>query len=164
MLILAIILLGIAIILTGADIIYIFQSKDNNEYEKRYKTKDSLYRLFIVSFLLTVIMVVSIYKASMIYPTLLSRKETAISLKSEIIRIKKSYYPQKSIGKFIAGSLDNMKQSTVLSMYIAKYAKAKAKFNASLAKNKAICSMPIYWIFGSNIVMDCNAIINMKSL
>ena len=82
MLILAIILLGIAVILTGADIIYIFQSKDNNEYEKRYKTKDSLYRLFIVSFLLTVIMVVSIYKASMIYPTLLSRKATAISLRS----------------------------------------------------------------------------------
>ena len=57
-----------------------------------------------------------------------------------------------------------MKQSTALSMYIAKYAQAKAKFNASLAKNKAICSMPIYWIFGSNIVMDCNAITNMKNL
>ena len=164
MLILAIILLGIAIILTGADIIYIFQSKDNNEYEKRYKTKESLYRLFTVSFILTVIMVVSIYKASMIYPKLLSCKATAISLQSEIIRIKKSYYPQKSSGKFIGGSLDNMKQSTALSLYIAKYAKAKAKFNASLAKNKAICSMPIYWIFGSNIVMDCNAITNMKNL
>ena len=121
------------------------------------------YCLFGVVILGTVA-AISIFVASMIYPTLLSRKATAISLKSEIIRIKKSYYPQKSSGKFIGGSLDNMKQSTALSLYIAKYAKAKAKFNASLAKNKAICSMPIYWIFGSNIVMDCNAITNMKNL
>ena len=113
---------------------------------------------------LGVVATVSIFKASMVYPRLLSKKATAISLKSEISRIKKSYYPQKSSGKFIGGSLDNMKQSTTLSLYIAKYAKAKAVFNASLAKNKAICDMPIYWIFGSNIVMDCNAITTMKSL
>ena len=164
MLMLAIVLLGIAVMVTGIDIIYISKSRGTNRYEKRYKTKESLYRLFIVSFLLTVIMVVSIYKASMIYPTLLSHKATAISLRSEIVRIKKSYYPQKNNGKFIGGPLDNMKQSTALSLYIAKYAKAKAKFNASLAKNKAICNMPIYWIFGSNIVMNCNAITNMKNL
>ncbi len=137
-------------------------------YIKKYAQEDAIATVFGLSvaggvFLLAIVGV-SIYKATMIYPALLAKKATAISLKSEIIRIKKSYYPQKSSGKFIGGSLDNMKQSTALSLYIAKYAKAKAKFNASLAKNKAICSMPIYWIFGSNIVMDCNAITNMKNL
>ena len=157
------IFLGIIIV-----IIVIFQLKSISKivpkYNRRAELKEVGYECLFGTVLLAVIITISIFVASMVYPKLLSKKATAISLRSEIIRIKKSYYPQKSSGKFIGGSLDNMKQSTALSMYIAKYAKAKAKFNASLAKNKAICSMPIYWIFGSNIVMDCNAITNMKSL
>ena len=157
------IFLGIIIV-----IIVIFQLKSISKivpkYNRRAELEEVGYECLFGTVLLAVIITISIFVASMVYPKLLSKKATAISLRSEIIRIKKSYYPQKSSGKFIGGSLDNMKQSTALSMYIAKYAKAKAKFNASLAKNKAICSMPIYWIFGSNIVMDCNAITNMKSL
>ncbi len=157
------IFLGIIIV-----IIVIFQLKSISKivpkYNRRAELEEVGYECLFGTVLLAVIITISIFVASMVYPKLLSKKATAISLRSEIIRIKKSYYPQKSSGKFIGGSLDNMKQSTALSMYIAKYAKAKAKFNASLAKNKAICSMPIYWIFGSNIVMDCNAITNMKNL
>ena len=126
---------------------------------------DEIIGVYLFSvFVLASIITVSIIAASMIYPNLSSRKAIAISLRSEIVRIKKSYYPQKSRGKLIGGSLDNMKQSTNLSLYITKYAKAKAKFNASLAKDKAICNIPIYWIFGSNIAMNCNAIMNMKNL
>jgi len=157
------IFLGIIIV-----IIVIFQLKSISKivpkYNRRAELEEVGYECLFGTVLLAVIITISIFVASMVYPKLLSKKATAISLRSEIIRIKKSYYPQKSSGKFIGGSLDNMKQSTALSMYIAKYAQAKAKFNASLAKNKAICSMPIYWIFGSNIVMDCNAITNMKNL
>ena len=157
------IFLGIIIV-----IIVIFQLKSISKivpkYNRRAELEEVGYECLFGTVLLAVIITISIFVASMVYPKLLSKKATAISLRSEIIRIKKSYYPQKSSGKFIGGSLDNMKQSTALSMYIAKYAKAKAKFNAYLAKNKAICDMPIYWIFGSNIVMDCNAITNMKSL
>ena len=149
-------------------IVVVFQLKSISKivpkYNRRAELEEVGYECLFGTVLLAVIITISIFVASMVYPKLLSKKATAISLRSEIIRIKKSYYPQKSSGKFIGGSLDNMKQSTALSLYIAKYAQAKAKFNASLAKNKAVCSMPIYWIFGSNIVMDCNAITNMKNL
>ncbi|MHB1681189.1 MAG: hypothetical protein ACYCTB_11915 [bacterium] len=94
-----------------------------------------------------------------VYPHLEAQKSKVLALKSEIIRIKKSFYAEgKRPALLIGGSLDNIKQSTNLSIYISKYAKSKANFAYDIAKYKTACNVLPYWIIGSNIAMDCPAI------
>ncbi len=121
----------------------------------------------VVTIIFLIVVGTSYYDASMIYPNLLAKKAVATSLKSEISRVRNSYYPEKD-NKFksllVHGSLDNMEQSKALSLYISKYAKAKSIFDSKLAKDQAICRMPVYWILGSNLVMGCNEILTTKQL
>ena len=75
---------------------------------------------------------------AMTYPTLTGARAEAIALKSEIATVQAAYY--KDIvrdNQFIGGSLDNMKQSTILSEYIESYAKRKAHYNRTLTEAKA---------------------------
>jgi len=102
-----------------------------------------------------------------IYPYLKAKESKVLALRSEIIKIKKSFYVKgEGHSLLIGGSLDNMKQSTNLSLYISKYAKSKSNFAYSLTNNKTACNILPYWILGSNIAMDCPAIekINPKFL
>ncbi len=121
----------------------------------------------VVTIIFLIVAGTSYYDASMIYPNLLAKRAIATSLKSEISRVRKSYYPEKDNkikSLLVHGSLDNMEQSKALSMYVTKYAKAKSIFDSKLVKDQTICRMPIYWILGSNLVMGCNEILTTKQL
>jgi membrane-associated HD superfamily phosphohydrolase len=123
--------------------------------------------IIVVTIIFLIVSGTSYYDASMIYPNLLAKKAVATSLKSEISRIKNSYYPEKNNkikSLLVHGSLDNMEQSKALSLYISKYAEAKSIFDSKLVKDQAICRMPIYWILGSNLVMNCGEILATKQL
>lgn len=123
--------------------------------------------IILVSILFFIFAGASYYYASMIYPNLLAKRAIATSLKSEISRIKNSYYPEKNNkikSLLVHGSLDNMEQSKALSLYISKYAEAKSIFDSKLVKDQAICRMPVYWILGSNLVMNCGEILATKQL
>ena len=45
-------------------------------------------------------------------------------------------YEYKTDGKFIAGSIENLKQSTILSEYIQKVAEKEANYNGKIDKCK----------------------------
>ena len=123
--------------------------------------------IIVVTIIFLIVSGTSYYDASMIYPNLLAKKAVATSLKSEISRIKNSYYPEKNNkikSLLVHGSLDNMEQSKALSLYISKYAEAKSIFDSKLVKDQAICRMPVYWILGSNLVMNCGEILATKQL
>ncbi len=131
----------------------------------KYDMDDVIQSILALSFIVIVgFFTVSLYEAAMVAPNLSSSRAKAIALKSEIARVRRAYYLQINKGKFIGGSLDNLKQSTNLSLYIANYAKAKAKYNAYLAKEKTICNTTLFWIVGSNIATNCPAIENMKPI
>jgi membrane-associated HD superfamily phosphohydrolase len=123
--------------------------------------------IIVVTIIFLIVSGTSYYDASMIYPNLLAKRAVATSLKSEIYRVRNSYYPEKNNeikSILVHGSLDNMEQSKALSLYISKYAKAKSIFNSKLVKDQAICRMPVYWIIGSNLVMNCGEILATKQL
>ncbi len=80
----------------------------------------------------------------MTYNTLVGLREEVISLKEEIDTIRSARY-EETHSKFVAGSLDNLGQSTALSQYIKTYAMKKAEYNRRLEEAKLKKTTPLYW-------------------
>jgi len=117
--------------------------------------------IMILIFMLTIGSIV--YSGIAIYPNLVSLKNKAKSIYSEINTIKNAYYENGQRISLIAGSLDNYKQSTNLSQYIKQYAELKAKYNSSLKYYQTIKEMWIYKLFGHAIFIS-NRIYNLEEL
>lgn len=71
-----------------------------------------------------------------VYPRLKGELEGIKALQSRIKDIKSASYEYEKDGTLIAGSLENYKQSTNLSKYIADLAVKESEYNNHLGKNK----------------------------
>ena len=78
---------------------------------------------------------------------MIAKKAEIVSYEKRIIDIKNARYKIKG-GEFIGGSLDNMKQSTNLSDYIANVAKLEAEYNKYLADCKISKHTTIFRLLG----------------
>jgi len=117
----------------------------------------------IISFL-TLLFVVN--SGIVVYPNLMGQRAEVLSLKQEIQSVKEAYYRKGYNSKDLI-NLDNMKQSTNLSQYIALYAKKKAEFNSSLRKIQTLKQSLLaylfnYTMFVSKKVMDIKPIGNIN--
>ncbi len=82
------------------------------------------------------------------YPKLRSTHIEIVSLKENISIIKNARYKlSKSSEVTIAGSLDNMKQSTNLSNYLSDLSKKEAKYLYDLENSKIHRTTLILWFF-----------------
>ena len=82
------------------------------------------------------------------YPCLKKKEMNAKSLQRRIVSIRSARYECKSSqSQLIAGSVENMKQSQVLSQFIGTVAKAEADYNKNLENSKIFESDPILWWF-----------------
>lgn len=103
------------------------------------------------------------------YPSLVAQREKVISLYEEIETMRGAYYSQSDLqgGVLVGGSLDNIKQSTILSDYINQYANEKSDYNSQLANAKATKKLLVLKIFGdalyiSEKVFELEPITNKK--
>ena len=80
-----------------------------------------------------------------LYSTLAGRQAEVLALQSEIETIRTAHYSGVKSGEFVGGSLDNLKQSEVLSNYIKSYAIKKATYNAALRSAKIRKQLGIYY-------------------
>jgi len=87
-------------------------------------------------------------------PNLVSQRENALSLQSEIETMRGAYYQQSNTGTLVGGSLDNLKQSTELSTYISNYATAKATYNQNLMSAQIRLQISFYWWLGDTLFMS----------
>jgi len=116
---------------------------------KNKDCSDEIIGVFIaLSVFCTVFTITYIVVGLNVYPSLIAQREEVITLKSEIENVRKAWYPNVNKNSLIAGSLDNFKQSTVLSEYIIEYASKKARYNANLNRNIVYKSKFIFWWFG----------------
>jgi len=97
------------------------------------------------------------------YPNLEGYKATAQSLYEEIETMRKTHYSEVQSGELVGGSLDNFKQSTILSEYVRDYAKRKAVYNSSLMSAKARLNCDFFWWLGDTLFMN-KEILKMEKL
>lgn len=66
------------------------------------------------------------------YPYLVKRLAKAETLQARIVDIKNAHYKYEADGELIAGSIENWKQSTILSNYISQLAVIESDYNGYL--------------------------------
>jgi len=66
------------------------------------------------------------------YPYLVKKLAKAEALQARIVDIRNSHYEYKDNGALVAGSVENWKQSTILSNYISQLANTEAGYNSYL--------------------------------
>ena len=66
------------------------------------------------------------------YPYLVKKLAKAETLQSRIVDIKNAHYKYESNGALVAGSIENWKQSTILSNYISQLAVIESDYNGYL--------------------------------
>jgi hypothetical protein len=82
------------------------------------------------------------------YPYLLSKKAEIVAYRNRIEDIKNAKYAYKTDGQFVAGSIENIKQSEVLSNYIKNVADKEAEYMGYLQKCKTYRETTLLRWFG----------------
>ena len=82
------------------------------------------------------------------YPSLVKRLAKAETLQARVADIKAAHYGYKVDGALVAGSIENWKQSTVLSDYITKLATVEADYNGYLKVCKSYKETFILYFLG----------------
>jgi len=88
------------------------------------------------------------------YGFLVQKKQEVISLRKRIDDIKKARYPHSNTASFVNGSIENFKQSTILSEYIKEVVQKEAKYNGYLSKCKAYKDNIITIIFADGFFIS----------
>jgi len=83
------------------------------------------------------------------YPTLAGNFAEIKVLENRIKDIRSSNYGYEKEGNFIAGSIENYKQSTNLTKYIADLATKESNYNKELKTAKIYKEMFLLYFFGS---------------
>ena len=83
------------------------------------------------------------------YPHLVKRLAKAETLQARIVDIRNAHYKYESNGALVAGSVENWKQSTVLSDYIAQLAVIESNYNGDLKTCIAYKETPILYFLSS---------------
>jgi len=114
------------------------------------------------SITLSVSIIVMILDGIYKYAQLVGQRIEVISLKQEIRSIKEAYY-KEAISTNNLVNLDNIKQSTNLSRYIANYATKKSIFNRTLKEKQTWKQMLLAFWFGDAIFIP-KKILDIKSI
>ena len=87
-----------------------------------------------------------------LYTDLLGARASVVAIKSEIDNIREAHYPEviRDGNVLVAGSIENIKQSTNLSEYINRYASAKALYNSHLVIAQAKKKLFMYRMFSQS--------------
>ena len=83
------------------------------------------------------------------YPYLTRKLAQVESLNHRIQDIKNASYKYKKDGNFVAGSIENINQSTNLSKYIADLAQKEAHYSGYLKEAKAYKETFVLYFFGN---------------
>jgi hypothetical protein len=82
------------------------------------------------------------------YPYLTRQLAQIEALQHRLQDIKEASYTYKQDGSFVAGSIENINQSTNLSKYITDLSKKEAKYNGYLQEAKIYKKIFILYFFG----------------
>ncbi len=107
--------------------------------------KDNFFALMFPAFIFFVLFIVLSINGIWVYPILIEEKTQVAAIQSEISSIRQAHYKESKNGSLVGGSLDNMKQSTVLSEYIKAYALKKANYNGRLSYVKTKMGKKVFW-------------------
>ena len=83
------------------------------------------------------------------YPYLKGEQERVLVLQDNVELMKSAHYSEVISGNLVGGSVDNLKQSTNLSIYINSYISVKSVYNKRLTRIKISKQLPIMWWFDS---------------
>jgi hypothetical protein len=82
------------------------------------------------------------------YPYLNKELSQVETLENRVEDIRNASYKYKKDGNFVAGSIENINQSTNLTKYISDLAKKEASYNGYLRKVKDYKEIFALWFFG----------------
>lgn len=117
---------------------FILAKKD--KFDEAYTVLPIIFSaLFLIVFV--VILLVGINE----YPYLKGEQERVLVLQDNVKLMKSAHYSEVTSGNLIGGSIDNLKQSTNLSIYINSYISTKSVYNKRLIRIKISKQLPIMW-------------------
>jgi hypothetical protein len=88
------------------------------------------------------------------YPSLLAQQSQVKAYRARIQDIRNAHYAYKKDGALVAGSIENLKQSQVLSKYINEVADLEASYAKYVQKVKFSCNSTLFWWFGTGAFID----------
>ncbi len=135
--------------------------KFNDLFDDVWEFMSKIFTILTILFSLISIVIVSSGVSD--YPYLTGLRAEAVSLQKRIIDIKKAKYEYKTDGKFVAGSIENMQQSQVLSKYIKFVAYKEAEYNKYLERVKIHRTEPIFYWFSDGFAIS-DKVLDMKKL
>ena len=101
-----------------------------------WNIKDSTIGNFIIIGFLFGIAIVQFGIGMDVYPTLSGDLAEIRALENRIEDVRNSNYEYEKDGNFIAGSIENYQQSTILSKYVADLAEKEASYSSKLSRAK----------------------------
>lgn len=111
------------------------KSSVNTEYDDPYEILMILSGFgFLINF---IIFICILFSGSYTYSNLKSDYAKVKVLQKRIIDIKNAKYEYRQDGSLVAGSIENIEQSSVLSHYINNVANKEAEYNGNLEEAKA---------------------------
>lgn len=117
---------------------------------KSLRTTEDFNAVFaIISVVCLVIIIVQGGMGITDYPDLKKRYASIQALEHRIKDIKEATYTHKQNGNFVAGSIENMSQSTNLSNFIIEVAKREADYNEYLQCCKTYKEEFVLFLFGN---------------
>jgi len=140
-------MLGIIILIIGVSLLFMnFLSKRNSEGLVIAGTISSIVGcLMFAGFL---------FAGVYVYPDLVAQRHEIAVLKDRIEDVRSAAYPHKDGGSMIAGSIENLKQSTNLSEFIEQVARKESSYNSELAYYKTAKNKLITQLFSAFFVSD----------
>lgn len=108
----------------------------NRNEDGTLNIKDSTIGNFIVTGLLFGIAIIQFGIGINVYPSLSGDLAEIRSLENRIEDVRNSNYEYEKDGSFIAGSIENYQQSTILSKYVSDLAEKEASYSSELSKAK----------------------------
>jgi hypothetical protein len=112
----------------------------------------------IVCIVITIISTVTVFAQGIAgiteYPDLTKRLGQVEALQNRVKDIKESTYTYEKDGNFVAGSIENINQSTNLSKFITELAKKEADYKGRLQECKAYKEVFTLYFFGPGWAMS----------
>lgn len=110
---------------------------------------------FSISMIFFMIFITILISGITDYPYIKGKKSEITALSNRIKDIRGAsykYIPGKN--NIISGSIENFKQSTILSEYITRLAEKESKYSKKITEMKTKMDLSIFWWFGTSAFMS----------
>jgi len=109
--------------------------------------EDIAVTFFVIGFCDVIVILCVLFSGIFSYASLVEEKEKILVIQTRVVDIRNSSYKADSQGKLIAGSIENIKQSQVLSSYITELVRYEAEYNSRLKYYKVKKEETALWLF-----------------